>query len=174
MCSGVLGHNSENSDETVGESSIKVGLVLGPHEGGATNWGIGSALSVEFLVSFVSVDESFVREIVDLDSAFSSNDEPEELGGEEDNVHGGLGVDFFEMSSFDQVPDIDLSVFTTGGDEVGVGARSRVLIWALCPMKVCLRAMTELSQTLMVLSHEADTTIGFLTSWKYLTQETQS
>merc|ERR1719183_2015834 len=55
-----------------------------------------------------------------------------------------------------------------------LGARSRVLIWALWPMKVCFKAITELSQTLMVLSQEADTTIGFLMSWKYLTQDTQS
>mmetsp|Transcript_10075 Transcript_10075/g.16990 ORF Transcript_10075/g.16990 Transcript_10075/m.16990 type:complete len:245 (+) Transcript_10075:401-1135(+) len=53
-------------------------------------------------------------------------------------------------------------------------AMSRVLIWALCPTKVYMRLITELSHTLMVLSQEAVTTMGVLTSWKYLTQETQS
>lgn len=54
------------------------------------------------------------------------------------------------------------------------GARSRVLIWALCPTKVCIKLICWLSQTLMVLSQEAETMIGCFGSWKYLTHDTQS
>jgi hypothetical protein len=115
-----LGHNSEDSDEAIGESSVEVGLVLGPHEGGATDGSISSVFSIELLVSLISVNESFVGEIVDLDSAFSSNDEPEELGGKEDNVNGGFSIDFFKMSAFNKIPDVDFTVFATGSNEVDV------------------------------------------------------
>jgi len=112
-------NDGEDSDEGIGESSVQVKLVLGPDEGSATNWGIGSLLSVK-TGGLVLVDERLVWEIVDLDSAFGTNDEPEELGGEEDNVNWRFSVDFFEMSSFNQVPDMDLSVSSSGSDEVGV------------------------------------------------------
>mmetsp|Transcript_6580 Transcript_6580/g.5667 ORF Transcript_6580/g.5667 Transcript_6580/m.5667 type:complete len:201 (-) Transcript_6580:39-641(-) len=51
---------------------------------------------------------------------------------------------------------------------------SRAVIWALWPTKVFLRVMVWLSQTLMVLSLEADTTMGFFVSWWKRTQLTQS
>ena len=94
-------------------------MVLGPDEGSATDEGGLSGLTVKG-ASFVSVDEFLVWEIVDLDTVFGTNNEPVKLGGEQDNVNWGFGVDLFEMSSFNQVPDVDFTVSTTGGDEVGV------------------------------------------------------
>jgi len=94
-------------------------LALGPDEGSATDQGGVSCLSVKG-GSFVSVDEFLVWEIVDLDTLFGTDNEPIELGGEQDNVNWGFSVDLFEMSSFNQVPDVDFTVSTTGGDEVGV------------------------------------------------------
>ena len=94
-------------------------MVLGPDEGGATDQGISSGFTVK-RGSFISVNELLVWEIVDLDTLLGTNDEPVKLGGEEDNVNWALGVDLFEMSSFNEVPDVDLTVSTTGGDEVGV------------------------------------------------------
>jgi hypothetical protein len=96
-----------------------VGLVLGPNEGGATDWGILSVVVIKF-VGFISVNESFVGEIVNLDSSLSSNHKPEELGGKEDNVNGGFSINFFKMSAFNKIPDVDFTVFATGSNEVGV------------------------------------------------------
>jgi hypothetical protein len=94
-------------------------LVLGPDEGSATNQGSSSGLTVKG-GGFVFVDEFFVWKIIDLDTLFGTDNEPVKLGGEQDNVNWGFGVDLFEMSSFNQVPDVDFTVSTTGGDEVGV------------------------------------------------------
>jgi len=76
-------------------------------------------LTIETL-SFVSVDELLVWKIVDSDSVLGTDDQPVELGGEEDNVNWGFGIDFLKMSSFNEVPDVNLTISTTGGDEVGV------------------------------------------------------
>jgi len=103
-------------------------LVLGPDEGGATDWGwwlVVSLLGISRDLGWVrwglvEIDELLVREIVDLDTFFGTNNEPVDLGGEEDDVNWGFGINFFEMSSFNEVPDVDLTVSTTGGDEVGV------------------------------------------------------
>ena len=120
--------DGENSDGSVGETGIEMLLVLGPDEGGATNggwWLVVSLLGISRDLgwvrwSLVEVDELLVREIVDLDTFFGTNNEPVDLGGEEDDVNWGFSINLFEMSSFDEVPDVDLTVSTTGGDEVGV------------------------------------------------------
>ena len=111
--------DGKNSDESISETSIKVLLVLGPDEGSAANWCVSSLESVE-ASWLVSIDEALVWEIVDLDAVLGTNNEPEELGGEENNVDGGFSVDFLEMSSLNKVPDVDFTVSTTGSDEVGV------------------------------------------------------
>ena len=69
---------------------------------------------------FIEVDELLVWEVINLDTFFGTNNEPVDLGGEKNNVDWGFSVDFFEMSSFNEVPDVDFTVSTTGGDEVGV------------------------------------------------------
>jgi len=112
-------NDSEDSDESIGETGVQVLLVLGPDEGGATDLGLGSLLVVEG-GGFVSVDEALVWEVIDSDSVLGTNDEPEELGSEKDDVNWGLSVDLLEVSSFNKVPDVDLSVSSTGSDEVGV------------------------------------------------------
>jgi hypothetical protein len=104
-------------------------LVLGPDEGGATN--LGWRFVVSLLGGFtdhlgwvrwglVEVDEFLVWEVINLDTFFGTNNEPVDLGGEEDDVNWGFSIDFFKMSSFNKVPDVDFTVSTTGGDEVGV------------------------------------------------------
>lgn len=88
-------------------------LVLGPDEGSATDVGaFGSLKSIKAL-SFVLIDESLVGEIIDSNALFSTNDEPIKLGGEEDDVDWGFSINFFKMSSFNQVPDVHLSVSAT-------------------------------------------------------------
>jgi len=120
--------DGEDSNGSIGETSVEVLLVLGPNEGGATDWGRwlhGSLLVISRNLGWVrwglvEVDELLVWKIVDLDTFFGTNNEPVNLGGKEDDVNWGLSIDLFKMSSFDKVPDVDLSVSTTGGDEVGV------------------------------------------------------
>ena len=93
-------------------------MVLGPHEGGATDWSwrlhsalLGVTLNLGWVRwGLVEVDELLVWEIVDLDSLFGTDNEPVDLGGEEDDVNWGLSIDLFEMSSLNEVPDVDLSV----------------------------------------------------------------
>jgi len=111
--------NSENSDESISETSVEVLLVLGPGEGSATDWCVLSLMVIES-GGLISVDESLVWEIVDSDSVLGTNNEPVELGGEEDNVNWRLGVDLLKMSSLNKVPDMDLTVSSSGSDEVGV------------------------------------------------------
>ena len=94
-------------------------MVLGPDEGSATDQSGVSGVSVKGGGN-VSVDEFLVWEIVDLDTVFGTNDEPVKLGGEQDNVNWGFGVDLFEMSSFNEVPDVGFTISITGGDEVCV------------------------------------------------------
>jgi len=105
-------------------------LVLGPDEGGATDWGwsLGDLLGGLTIDNgggnswwgLVLVDELLVWEVIDSDTLLGTNNEPVDLGGEEDNVNWGLSIDFLEMSSLNEVPDVDLTVSTTGGDEVGI------------------------------------------------------
>ena len=111
--------DSQDSDEAIGETGVQVVLVLGPDEGGATDQGISSGFTVK-RGSFISVNELLVWEIVDLDAVFGTNNEPVELRGEQDNVDWGFSINLFEMSSFNQVPDIDFTVSTSGGNEVSV------------------------------------------------------
>jgi len=112
-------NNGEDSDETISETGVEVLLVSGPGEGSATDWSVSSLVVIES-GSFISVDELLVWKIVDSDSVLSSNDKPVELGGEEDNVDWGLSVDLLEMSSLNEVPDVNLTVSSSGGDEVSV------------------------------------------------------
>jgi len=72
---------------------------------------------------FVEVNEFLVWEVINLDTFFGTNNKPVDLGGEEDNVNWGFSIDLFKMSSFNKVPDIDFTVSTTGGDEVGVWSK---------------------------------------------------
>ena len=111
--------DSQDSDEAIGETGVQVVLVLGPDEGGATDQGISSGFTVK-RGSFISVNELLVWEIVDLDAVFGTNNEPVELRGEQDNVDWGFSINLFEMSSFNQVPDIDFTVSTSRGNEVSV------------------------------------------------------
>jgi hypothetical protein len=35
-------------------------------------------------------------------------------------LNGGFSIDFFKMSAFNKIPDVDFTVFATGSNEVGV------------------------------------------------------
>jgi len=123
-------NNGEDSDGGIGETGIEVLLVLGPDEGSATDrcwdlWGLSGSLlllnwSGDFLLDFVFIDEFSAWEVIDLDTFLGTNDEPVKLGGEEDNVDGRFSINLIKMSTLNKVPDVDLTVSTTGGDEVGV------------------------------------------------------
>lgn len=73
--------------------------------------------------NFVSVDEFLAWEVINSDSAVGTNDEPEVFGGEEDDVNWGFGIDFFEMLSFKEVPDVDMSISGSGSNNVGVWSK---------------------------------------------------
>jgi len=114
--------DGEDSDHTVGPSAVEVLLILGPGEGCATDSGLGLlllSLSVQVLSS-VGVDEFSVWEIVDSDTVLGTNDKPVDLGGEEEDIDWGLGINFIQMSSLDEVPDVDLTVSSSGGNKHGV------------------------------------------------------
>ena len=114
--------DGENSDHAIGPASVEVLLILGPGQRGATNSSVVfviTAISIEVL-SFVGVDELSVWEIVHSDSFLGTNDEPVDLGGKEEDIDWGLSIDFIEMSSLDEVPNVDLTVSSTRGDEHSV------------------------------------------------------
>jgi hypothetical protein len=114
--------NVENSDVAVGEARIdNVLVLLGEAEGSATNLGSSSGLAVEVGGS-VGVNELLGRQVVDLDAILSTNDNPESSGDEHDAVDRGLSVALIEMLSVNEVPDVDLSVSATRGEEGGTGS----------------------------------------------------
>ena len=98
-------------------------MVLGPGEGGATDSGLVLLAvgwdTVEVLGS-VGVDEFSVWEIIDSDTVLGTNNKPVDLGGEEEDIDWGLGIDLIQVSSLNEVPDVDLTVSATGGNEHGV------------------------------------------------------
>jgi len=116
-------HDGKHSDHAIGPAGVKVLLILGPGQRGATNSEFAifavAGVTVEVLSS-VGVDELSVWKIVHSDTLFGTNNEPVNLGGEEKDVDGGLGVDFIKMSSFDEVPNVDLTVSSSRGDEHSV------------------------------------------------------
>ena len=88
MFASSVGDDGEDSDGYIGETSIEVLFVLGPDEGGATNWGWWLGVVLLRRVSdhlgwvrwgFVEVDEFLVWEIIDLDTFFGTNNEPVDL-----------------------------------------------------------------------------------------------
>jgi len=115
--------DGEHSDHAVGPAGVEVLLVLGPGQRGATNSLVGlfaiAGVAIEVL-SLVGVDELSVWEIVHSDTFLGTNDEPVDLGGEEQDVNGRLSIDLIKMSSLDEVPDVDLTVSSSRGDEHGV------------------------------------------------------
>ena len=119
--------NGENSDNTIGPTGVEVLLVLGPGERGATNGDSTLAVSISGIftgaievLSSVSVDELSVWEIVHSNSLFGTNDKPVDLGGEEEDVDWGLGVDLIEMATLNEVPDVDLTVSSSRGNKHSV------------------------------------------------------
>lgn len=79
--------DSENSDGSISETGVEVLLVLGPDEGGATDWSwwlvvglLGVTLDLGWVRwGLVEVDELLVREVVNLDSFLGTDDEPVNL-----------------------------------------------------------------------------------------------
>jgi len=113
--------NGEDSDHTVGPTAVEVLLVLGPGQRGATDSGFALVLLLSIqLLGSVGVDELSVWEIVHSDAVLGTDDEPVDLGGEEQDVDGRLGVNFVQVSTLDEVPDVDLTVSASGGNKHGV------------------------------------------------------
>jgi len=104
--------DGENSDEVIGETSIEVLLILGENEGGASNlsWGLVLLSTVGFGGNFVSLNEFLGWKVINLDTRVGTNDEPVIFGGEENNVNWGFSIDVFEMLSFNQVPDVNVTI----------------------------------------------------------------
>ena len=104
----------------------------------------------------------------DLDTWIYTNEEQVKLESDKTTLTGDsvsissrcLPLIKFQMLNLPSLPSEQIKfVF---------GARSRMLIWALSPTKVCLREITELSKTLIVLSNEDENNDGLLMmSWKY-------
>ena len=117
MGSLVEGIDVENSDESIGETGVEdVLVVLGEAEGGATNLGGLSFLTIE-VSGGESINELLGRQVINSDAVFSTNDNPEDSGGEDNAVDGGLGVALIKMLSVNEVPDVDLTISATGGEE---------------------------------------------------------
>lgn len=95
-------------------------VVLGEAEGGAANLGRSSLLAIE-VISLEFVDELLGRQVVDSDTFFSTNDDPEDSGGEDDAVNRRLGIALIEMLAINEVPDVDLTISATRGEESGSG-----------------------------------------------------
>jgi hypothetical protein len=116
------GSNVKNSDVTIGETGIEgVVVILGEAEGSAANLGRSSLLTIE-IISSELVNELLGRQVINSDALLSTNDDPEDSGGEDDAVDGGLSVALIKMLSINEVPDVDLSVSSTGGEESGAGS----------------------------------------------------
>ena len=96
-------------------------VVLGEAKGGATNLGSLSLLAIE-VISGEFVDELLGRQVIDSDAIFGTNDNPEDSGCEDNAVDRGLSVALIEMLAVNEVPDVDLTISTTGGEESGSGS----------------------------------------------------
>jgi hypothetical protein len=111
------GSNVKNSDVTIGETGIEgVVVILGEAEGSAANLGRSSLLTIE-IISSELVNELLGRQVINSDALLSTNDDPEDSGGEDDAVDGGLSVALIKMLAINEVPNVDLSVSSTGGEE---------------------------------------------------------
>jgi hypothetical protein len=138
---GIVGwvHDRENSDHAIGPTAVEVLLIFGPGQGGATNsllvlLAINVGSSVKILGS-VGVDELSVWAIVHSDSIFGTNDKPVDLGGEEEDVDWGFGIDFIQVSSFNKVPNVDLSVSSTRGNKHSVLSKIKAIDLSLVSNK---------------------------------------
>ena len=80
--------DGENSDVSIGETSVEVLLVLGPGKGSATNLGVFVSVLTVKVVGLVSVNELSVGKIIHSNTVFGTNDEPVNLGGEKHDVNG--------------------------------------------------------------------------------------
>ena len=78
-------------------------------------------LTIE-VISGELVNELLGRQVINSDTLLSTNENPEDSGGEEDAVDGGLGVALIKMLSINEIPDVDLSVSATGGEESSAGS----------------------------------------------------
>ena len=76
--------------------------------------------------------------LVDCRSSYliRTNDEP--VKQRKDNVDWGCSIDLFQMSSFNQNPDVIVPSLPSEAMKLVFGEGSRVLILALGPIKVCL------------------------------------
>jgi len=110
-----------DTDMVIGPAGVEVGARLGPGEGSAREelGGVAFVL-LQGSGGDVVLDELLLGEVKNLDAMLGGNDEPVELLGEEDGVDWGVAVVLGEPLALDDVPDHDLTVAGTGGEESGV------------------------------------------------------
>jgi len=108
-----------DTDVVVTETSVEVGSVLVPCEGGAAEGLLGVQLVGLHGGLADLLEDLGAGEVEHLDASLGSDDEPVELLGEENAVHGGLEVLAGEPLALDQVPDDNVSVTGAGGEVRG-------------------------------------------------------
>ena len=111
-----------DTDVGIGPAGVKVVTSLVPCKGGATEVLFGLLVDVVLVDggSGNSLKEGTGREVKNLDASLGTDNEPVELLGEEDDVHGGLAVGGGKELSVNEIPDHDGTVTGAGGEVGGV------------------------------------------------------
>jgi len=112
-----LGLDLVHTDEAVAPAGVKdvTGTRLTPSQTEAGNGVLlvqvvgGEGLGGDLL------DNLLLRQVKDDDTLVGTNDQPEELLGEEDAVDGRLAVLLHEVSTADHIPNHNVTVVGTGG-----------------------------------------------------------
>jgi len=117
----VVGVDLVDTDMVVGPAGVEVGSALGPGEGDTRKelLGVGLVL-LEGSGGDVVLDELLLGEVKNLDAGLGGNDQPVESLGEENSVDGGVALVLSEPLALNDVPDHDLTVTGSGGEEGGV------------------------------------------------------
>jgi len=111
-----LGLDLEHTDEAVAPAGVEnvAGTGLTPSQTEASN----RVLLVEVVrgkrLGSDLLNNLLLRQVKDKDTVVSTNDQPEELLGEEDAVDGRLAVLLHEVSTADHIPDHNVAIVGTG------------------------------------------------------------
>ena len=124
--------NLVDSDAVIGETGVELIVGVVPGERSARNvlggldlatgssGLLGGSLVREHGGLLNLLDVSGGGEVEDLDTFFSSDNDPVEFLGEEDAVNGGVVLVRGEPFTLDNIPDHDLTVVRSGGEVSGV------------------------------------------------------
>ena len=107
-----------DADVVVGPARVEVGAALGPGERGAAEKLSGASLVLLHRSgSDVVLDELLLGQVEDLDASLGGDDEPVKALGEEDAVDWGVALMLSEPLALNNIPNHDLTVTGTGGEE---------------------------------------------------------